>query len=429
MPKQRIVITGLGVISPFGDGINPFWDAVSTGKNGIGPVTLFDATELNCRVAAECKEFDATKYMDPKEAKRSDRYTHFAVAAAKLALKDANIKEGDVDPERFGVLIGSGVGGMDTIEKQSRAFIERGPRRVSPFMIPNLLANMSSGVVAIDVGAKGVNFSVVSACATGTHAIGEALLHLQMGREDVILAGGSEAAVTPLSFAGFCAMKAMATNFNDEPQRASRPFDADRCGFIDNNGDIIPMDLFTALIAQDILADGKATILYDLRSSWAVKECIEENGGVAVMSRVGHAFIKNQMRELNAVFAGELSGHYYFKENFTAESQGLAMIKLANLIESSGKKVSELVAPLRRYAFSGEINSKVADTKKVFEKIREKYADGKIVELDGISVDYPEWHFNVRASNTEPVIRLICEAKCQKLMEEKRDELLALIRG
>ena len=195
MPKQRIVITGLGVISPFGDGINPFWDAVSTGKNGIGPVTLFDATELNCRVAAECKEFDATKYMDPKEAKRSDRYTHFAVAAAKLALKDANIKEGDVDPERFGVLIGSGVGGMDTIEKQSRAFIERGARRVSPFMIPNLLANMSSGVVAIDVGAKGVNFSVVSACATGTHAIGEALLHLQMGREDIILAGGSEAAL------------------------------------------------------------------------------------------------------------------------------------------------------------------------------------------------------------------------------------------
>lgn len=251
MPKQRIVITGLGVISPFGDGINSFWDAVSTGKSGIGPVTLFDATELNCRVAAECKEFDATKYMDPKEAKRSDRYTHFAVAAAKLALKDANIKEGDVDPERFGVLIGSGVGGMDTIEKQSRAFIERGPRRVSPFMIPNLLANMSSGVVAIDVGAKGVNFSVVSACATGTHAIGEALLHLQMGREDVILAGGSEAAVTPLSFAGFCAMKAMATNFNDEPQRASRPFDADRCGFVMGEGaGVIVLERYDHAVAR-----------------------------------------------------------------------------------------------------------------------------------------------------------------------------------
>ena len=251
MPKQRIVITGLGVISPFGDGIAPFWAALSNGKNGIGHVTLFDATELNCRVAAECRDFDATKYMDPKEAKRSDRYTHFAVAAAKLAMQDANLKEGDVDPERFGVLIGSGVGGMDTIEKQSRAFIERGPRRVSPFMIPNLLANMSSGVVAIEVGAKGVNFSVVSACATGTHAIGEALLHLQMGREDIILAGGSEAAVTPLSFAGFCAMKAMATNFNDEPQRASRPFDADRCGFVMGEGaGVIVLERYEHAVAR-----------------------------------------------------------------------------------------------------------------------------------------------------------------------------------
>ena len=140
---------------------------------------------------------------------------------------------------------------MDTIEKQSRAFIERGPRRVSPFMIPNLLANMSSGVVAIDVGAKGVNFSVVSGCATGTHAIGEALLHLQMGREDVILAGGSEAAVTPLSFAGFCAMKAMATNFNDEPQRASRPFDADRCGFVMGEGaGVIVLERYDHAVAR-----------------------------------------------------------------------------------------------------------------------------------------------------------------------------------
>lgn len=236
MSKERIVITGIGVISPFGDGVVPFWDALIHGKNGIGKVSLFDASELNCQVAAECKDFDATKYMDHKEVKRSDRYTHFAVAAAKLAMQDAGLNESNLIPERFGVLIGSGVGGMDTIETQARAFIERGPRRVSPFMIPNLLANMSSGVVAIALGAKGVNFSVVSACATGTHAIGEALLHLQAGREDVILAGGSEAAVTPLAFAGFCAMKAMATNFNDEPQRASRPFDADRCGFVMGEG-------------------------------------------------------------------------------------------------------------------------------------------------------------------------------------------------
>ena len=251
MSKERIVITGIGVISPFGDGVVPFWDALIHGKNGIGKVSLFDASELNCQVAAECKDFDATKYMDHKEVKRSDRYTHFAVAAAKLAMQDAGLNESNLIPERFGVLIGSGVGGMDTIETQARAFIERGPRRVSPFMIPNLLANMSSGVVAIALGAKGVNFSVVSACATGTHAIGEALLHLQAGREDVILAGGSEAAVTPLAFAGFCAMKAMATNFNDEPQRASRPFDADRCGFVMGEGaGVIALERYDRAVAR-----------------------------------------------------------------------------------------------------------------------------------------------------------------------------------
>lgn len=237
MPRERIVITGIGVISPFGDGVDAFWNALVQGKNGVGKITLFDASELNCQVAAECKSFDPTKYIDPKEARRSDRYTHFAVAAAKLAMLDSGLESGkNVEPSRFGVIIGSGVGGMSTIETQARAFIERGPRRVSPFMIPNLLANMSSGVVAIDLGAHGVNFSVVSACATGTHAIGEALLHLQLGKEDVILAGGSEAAITPLAFAGFCAMKAMATNFNDEPERASRPFDADRCGFVMGEG-------------------------------------------------------------------------------------------------------------------------------------------------------------------------------------------------
>ncbi len=236
MDKQRIVVTGMGVISPFGDGSDIFWESLCAGKNGVDKVSLFDAKDLNCQIAAECKGFDATKYMDPKEAKRSDRYTHFAVAAAKLAVKDAGLEMDKETPERVGVIIGSGVGGMDTIENQARAFIERGPRRVSPFMIPNLISNMASGVIAIELGARGVNFSVVSACATGSHAIGEAFLHLQAGREDVILAGGSEAAVTPLAFAGFCAMKAMATNFNDEPHRASRPFDADRCGFVMGEG-------------------------------------------------------------------------------------------------------------------------------------------------------------------------------------------------
>ena len=204
--------------------------------------------------------------------------------------------------------------------------------------------------------------------------------------------------------------------------------DADRCGFIDDRGEVIPMDLFTALIAQDILSRGPATILYDLRSSRAVKECIENNGGKAIQSRVGHAFIKQQMRENDAVFAGELSGHYYFKQNNTAESQGLAMVMLANLICAKGVPLHTLVEPLRKYASSGEINSKVADVKKIQDTLRAKYADGHLFELDGISCEYPDWWFNVRASNTEPLLRLIVEADTKELMEEKRDELLKIIR-
>ncbi|WP_294436137.1 phosphomannomutase/phosphoglucomutase [uncultured Victivallis sp.] len=205
--------------------------------------------------------------------------------------------------------------------------------------------------------------------------------------------------------------------------------DADRCGFIDDQGEVIPMDLFTALIAQDILSRGPATILYDLRSSRAVPECIEANGGKAIRSRVGHAFIKAQMRENDAVFAGELSGHYYFKQNFTAESQGLAMIMLSNLICKKNKPVHELVQPLRKYFSSGEINSKVADVKPILDTIRARYADGNMFELDGISSEYPRWWFNVRSSNTEPLLRLIVEADTRELMEEKRDELLKIIRG
>ena len=205
--------------------------------------------------------------------------------------------------------------------------------------------------------------------------------------------------------------------------------DADRCGFIDDEGNIIPMDLFTALIAQDILSNGPATILYDLRSSKAVPECIRALGGTPIQSRVGHAFIKAQMRETGAVFAGELSGHFYFKQNFTAESQGLAVVMLANLLAKSGKKIHELVAPLRKYFSSGEINSKVSgDPKAIMAEIKERYKDGHVFELDGVSVEFPDWWCNVRASNTEPLLRLIVEADTPELMAAKKDELLAVIR-
>jgi len=205
--------------------------------------------------------------------------------------------------------------------------------------------------------------------------------------------------------------------------------DADRVGFVDEQGRIIPMDVITALIAQMILKKEKGPILYDLRSSWAVREVIEENGGTPLMSRVGHAFIKQQMREKHAIFAGELSGHYYFRENYYAESSSLAALYVANLVSSSDRPLSELVRPIRRYYASGEINSEVEDAAAVLQRLKEHYRDGRIIELDGLTVEYADWWFNVRPSNTEPLVRLNLEARTPELMERKRDEVLALIRS
>jgi len=206
--------------------------------------------------------------------------------------------------------------------------------------------------------------------------------------------------------------------------------DADRAGFLDENGENVTMDMITALVAQSMLEKFPgATIFYDLRSSWAVKEVIEEAGGKPMMSRVGHAFIKAQMREADAVFAGELSGHYYFRDNYYTESSALAAICVANLISETGKTLSELVKPIKRYFGSGEINSKVADVQAVFKKLNAKYGDAKRFQLDGNSYEYADWWFNVRSSNTEPLVRLNLEAKTKAQMEQKRDEVLALIRN
>lgn len=205
--------------------------------------------------------------------------------------------------------------------------------------------------------------------------------------------------------------------------------DADRAGFIDEKGEIIPMDLITALVAQDVLATRKGVIFYDLRSSWVVKEVIAAAGGIPMMSRVGHAFIKQQMREHDALFAGELSGHYYFKDNFTAESSAMAILSLANIVSKSDKPLSALIAPLRKYFASGEINTHVKrDPQSILAEIRATYTGGRLFELDGVSVEYADWWFNVRCSNTEPLVRLNLEAKTRAVMESKRDELLAIIR-
>ncbi len=204
--------------------------------------------------------------------------------------------------------------------------------------------------------------------------------------------------------------------------------DADRCGMVDEKGDIVRNDFLTALIAQDLLSNKKsATILYDLRSSKIVKEIIENNGGRALMCRVGHAFIKDQMREEGASFAGELSGHYYFEENFNAESSALATVRIINLLLKSGRKFSELAGNMKRYFQSGELNRKVDSTSSVMEKVEEHFNDAKeILHLDGVSVIYDGWWANIRASNTEPLLRLNVEADTEELMEEKRDEILGL---
>lgn len=205
--------------------------------------------------------------------------------------------------------------------------------------------------------------------------------------------------------------------------------DADRAGFVDEKGHIIPMDLITALIAQDVLAKRKGVIFYDLRSSWVVKETIEAAGGTPMMCRVGHAFIKKQMRDNDALFAGELSGHYYFKDNYTAESSALAILSLANIVSRSGKPLSELVRPLRKYSASGEINAKVScDPKVILSEIRTACSDGKQSNLDGVSVEYADWWFNVRRSNTENLVRLNLEAKTKDQMITKRDAILTIIK-
>jgi 3-oxoacyl-[acyl-carrier-protein] synthase II len=233
--SRRVVVTGLGVVASLGHDVATFWASLVAGRGGVQRITLFDPSEFACQIGAEVRDWEAADHMDPKEARRNDRYTHFGFVAAKQAVKDAGLNFEQEDGDRVGVMIGSGIGGMYTYESQLRVLAERGPRKVSPFTIPSLIGNMCSGLLAIEIGARGPNFGLVSACATGTHAIGEAAHTIRRGDADVMVAGGSEAAITPFAYASFCSMKAMSTR-NDSPETASRPFDKDRDGFIMGEG-------------------------------------------------------------------------------------------------------------------------------------------------------------------------------------------------
>ena len=233
---RRVVVTGLGVVSALGHDIETFWNNIVGGRCGIGPITRFDVAAYDCRIAAEIRDFDpAPAFPSPKELRRTDRFVHFAVHAGWQALRDSGVNLDQYDRDRIGAYIGSGIGGLETTGDQHQILLNRGPGRVSPFMIPMLILNMGSGMFSIYQNLRGPNLATCSACATSTHAIGEAWRTIRMGDADMIFAGGSEATIVPLGISGFAAMKALSTR-NDDPQRASRPFDAGRDGFVMGEG-------------------------------------------------------------------------------------------------------------------------------------------------------------------------------------------------
>lgn len=232
---RRVVITGMGAVTPIGNNVEAFWQGIKAGKCGVDKVTHFDASEFKTQIAGEVKDFDPTEFIEKKEARKMDRYTQLAFVAASEAVASSGLDMEKEDPWRVGVITGSGIGGINTLEEQHKALLDRGPGRVSPFFIPMMIGNMGAAQIAIKFGARGINENIITACASSTNAIGDAYRHIQYGTNDVIIAGGAEAAVSPLSFAGFCSMKAMSTR-NDDPQTASRPFDAERDGFVLSEG-------------------------------------------------------------------------------------------------------------------------------------------------------------------------------------------------
>ncbi len=232
---RRVVVTGLGLISPLGIGTEPTWEGLVSGRSGAGPITLFDTEGFSVRIAAEVKGFDESRWFDAKEARKFDRFVHFAVGAAHMALEDSGLEVTQANAERVGVVIGSGIGGFPLIERTHETLLNRGPRRVSPFFIPGSIINMCSGLVSIRTGAKGPNMATCTACSTSAHAIGDATLYIRHGYADAIIAGGAEAVICPSPVAGFTSMRALSTR-NDDPEAASRPWDRDRDGFVIGEG-------------------------------------------------------------------------------------------------------------------------------------------------------------------------------------------------
>ncbi len=251
---RRVVVTGVGVVSPIGIGVDRFWKALVSGTSGVRRITTFDPTDHECQIAAEVKDFDPLQWIEKKEVRKMDLFTQYAVAAAMMAVENSQLKVTDERPDRIGVLVGTGMGGIPMLVEQHRILLEKGPGRVSPFFIPGIITNMASGRISMQVGAKGPNSCVSTACATGNHAIGDSFRIIQRGEADIMLAGGTEAVIAPLCVAGFSSCKALSTR-NDEPERASRPFDKERDGFVMGEGAAVLI-----LEALDHALDRGATI-------------------------------------------------------------------------------------------------------------------------------------------------------------------------
>ena len=235
MTTRRVVVTGVGLVSPLGIGTRETWDGLVAGRSGAGPVTRFDASDFSSRIACEVKGFDPLDYADRRDARKMDTFIQYALAASLFAAEDAGLETPLADPDRVGVVISSGIGGFETIEREHRKLLEKGPRRISPFFVPAMVVNLAAGWVSIRLGARGPNSAMATACSAGAHAVGEAFRLVRYGHADVMVAGGAEATITPMCIGGFASMKALSTR-NDEPERASRPFDRDRDGFVVGEG-------------------------------------------------------------------------------------------------------------------------------------------------------------------------------------------------
>lgn len=236
MNERRVVITGIGCISPLGNDLSTTWEGMKAGRSGIGPITCVDAEPFDCKIAGEVKDFEPEQYFKlPKDARRADRYVQLAVAASKMCMDDSGLNPESINPRRYGVMVGSGIGGLATLEKEHSVYLNRGPKRVSPFCIPMMISNIASGIISMEYGLKGPNMVIVTACATSNHNIGEAWRMIKFGDADGFLCGGAEASILPMGLSGFGSMKALSTR-NDDPQAASRPFDRDRDGFVMGEG-------------------------------------------------------------------------------------------------------------------------------------------------------------------------------------------------